>query len=465
MVTGRPACGETTCQSPGLVGIRFPGRVPPQSRACQEAIGVDRFLTGAARIGSFSNSNRRWWFRFVLPALAMLIVIGAVSTPVAAQSTIDRLPYRKHPVDYFGPEENNVSRLFERVRTGEVTLESDPRHGYLPAVLRALDVPAESQLLVFAKNAANARLISPQNPRALYFSDDISIGWTPGAAAIEISVIDLKKGPVFYALRFREDGSARLTRDDNCLTCHVSENTLQVPGFALRSFLTDAAGKPVSGYSSIDHTTPYPKRWGGWYVTGDASGFGHMGNLATADALSKFEKGQLRVPFVDLAGTTPVAKHLRATSDVLPMLVHDHQMRFYTLLTRLRYEAAFEKPLATLDPFLRCLLFADEPPLPAAIVGDLHYRKWFESAGKSPGENALREFELRTRLFRHRCSWLVDSAAFRSISEPLHQKIRGRLREILEAEVPPQGFEWLTGDDRTQLLELLSPRFRDVGEP
>ncbi|MCY2966077.1 MAG: hypothetical protein NT069_21005 [Planctomycetota bacterium] len=99
--------------------------------------------------------------------LALIIAIGTVPVPVTAQSTIERLPYRKHPVDYFGPEENNVSRLFERVRTGEVSLENDSRHGYLPAVLRALEVPAESQLLVFAKNAANARLISPKNPRAL----------------------------------------------------------------------------------------------------------------------------------------------------------------------------------------------------------------------------------------------------------------------------------------------------------
>ncbi|MCY2966076.1 MAG: hypothetical protein NT069_21000 [Planctomycetota bacterium] len=219
----------------------------------------------------------------------------------------------------------------------------------------------------------------------------------------------------------------------------------------------------MSGYSSIDHTTPYPKRWGGWYVTGDASGFEHLGNLATADAVSQFEKAQKRVPTVELAGTAPVSKHLLATSDVLPMLVHDHQMRFYTLLTRLRYEAAFEKPLATLDPFLRCLMFSDEPTLPAAIEGDLHYRKWFESAGRNPAENSLREFELRTRLFRHRCSWLVDSAAFRSISEPLHQKIRDRLREILQAEAPPKGFEWLTRDDRRQLTDLLSPRFSDFG--
>ena len=66
----------------------------------------------------------------------------------------DALPYGQKPIDYFGETTDNaVTRLQDRIKRGDVRLTIDETQGYLPALLRALDISASSQMLVFSKTS------------------------------------------------------------------------------------------------------------------------------------------------------------------------------------------------------------------------------------------------------------------------------------------------------------------------
>src|SRR5579871_1236978 len=93
-----------------------------------------------------------------------------------------------------------VAQLQAKLDSGAASLEFDADHGYLKSLLQALNIPVDSQGLVFSKTSLQASLISPQTPRALYFNDDVYVGWVPGTKALEIASVDPKNGPVFYLL-------------------------------------------------------------------------------------------------------------------------------------------------------------------------------------------------------------------------------------------------------------------------
>src|SRR6185437_12589492 len=105
------------------------------------------------------------------------------------------------PFNYSKAEpQNALSELRKKVADGAVKLAWDAEYGYLPALLEALQVPVSSQMLVFSKTSMQRDRISPQNPRALYFNDDVYVGWIPGAPLMEVSIADPKLGGVFYSL-------------------------------------------------------------------------------------------------------------------------------------------------------------------------------------------------------------------------------------------------------------------------
>jgi len=72
--------------------------------------------------------------------------------------------------------EDPVARLQRRIDRGEAKLVWDDAHGYLRSVLKHLEVPAESQMLVFSKTSFQLQRITPQTPRAIYFNDHVYVG-------------------------------------------------------------------------------------------------------------------------------------------------------------------------------------------------------------------------------------------------------------------------------------------------
>ena len=119
------------------------------------------------------------------------------------------------------------------------------RTGYLRSVLQALNVPVESQLMVFSKARVQAAYTSPANPRALFFNDSVVVGFLRRAPVLELAAHDPRQGTSFYTLAQNPQGRAVFTRSDVCLSCHVSYNSLDVPGMLVRSQFTAADGRSM----------------------------------------------------------------------------------------------------------------------------------------------------------------------------------------------------------------------------
>ena len=218
-------------------------------------------------------------------ARAVVFLCGVAATTFAgAVALAERFSAsHRHPAIEYAtrPRTDRVAELNARLRTGEATLAFDRSRGFLTAVLDALDVPVESQTLVFSKTSLQSDFIGPDNPRAIYFNDDVAVAWIRGAPAIELAALDPQQGVMFYALSQRRRARG-FQRPRSCLECHVSDATLGVPGLAVGSAVIDPEGVPYVSIP-IDQRTPISSRWGGWYVTGETGLGPHVGNTVATD--------------------------------------------------------------------------------------------------------------------------------------------------------------------------------------
>ena len=132
------------------------------------------------------------------------------------------------------PPRDRVSVLNEKLRNSAASLQFTTDSGYLLAVLDALKVPVESQVLVFSSTSAHAPIISQQNPRAIFFSDDVAVGWVRGSSVLEVAAHDPQHGVNFYTLDQLPSETPQFSRNDSCLSCHVSKD-MTTPKFANRT--------------------------------------------------------------------------------------------------------------------------------------------------------------------------------------------------------------------------------------
>src|SRR4026207_1057047 len=178
--------------------------------------------------------------------------IFAWFTSLVAVTAGQRLPaalLRNHPAISYerAPVTNAISRLSARLRAGEVTLESKGPSGYPETLLKALNVPVESQVLVFSKTSFQAPRINPKNPRAIFFNDTVSVGWVRGGPVLEVIAQDPKQGTIFYTLEQAQTGVPQFERNDTCSSCHTSDATQNVPGPFVGSVFPGVDGITVDG--------------------------------------------------------------------------------------------------------------------------------------------------------------------------------------------------------------------------
>jgi hypothetical protein len=110
-----------------------------------------------------------------------------------------------------------ATRLARRVAAGEATLSFDEKHGFLTSVLRAFDISVSSQVLVFSKTSLQHEDITPRTPRAIYFNDDVYVGFVPDGGVVEISAVDPRLGAVFYTLTQAREARLRLVTSVECV--------------------------------------------------------------------------------------------------------------------------------------------------------------------------------------------------------------------------------------------------------
>lgn len=271
--------------------------------------------------------------KLIILTIALLLLVNWGKTAFSFQQDYDHeaIQYEKGAVN------DPVWRLQEQLNSGKAKLTYDEQFGWLRSVLQSLNIQTNSQILNFGKTSFQAPLISPRRPRALYFNDSVSVGFVRGGEVLEIASEDPKQGIIFYTLDQERSARPRFQRRDACLQCHLNTSTLNVPGLLIRSIYPEPSGMPLfhAGGFVTDHRSPLKDRWGGWYVTGTHGAQQHMGNAFARDPqkptdLDTRESQNL----VSLKGRFNVEEYLSASSDIVALMVIEHQSRATNLLTK-----------------------------------------------------------------------------------------------------------------------------------
>ena len=419
-------------------------------------------------------------------ARAAVIVCGLIATTGAGAAALaERFSAsHRHPAIEYGtrPRTDRVAALNERLRTGEATLRFDRRRGFLPAVLDTLDVPVESQTLVFSKTSLQSDFIGPGNPRAIYFTDDVAVAWIRGAPALELAALDPRQGVTFYALSQRRRARG-FQRPRSCLECHVSDATLGLPGLAVGSAVIDPEGVPYISVP-VDQRTPISSRWGGWYVTGETGLGPHVGNTVATDPDEPMlleDEANFNLP--DVEDRFETSGYLTPYSDIAALMVLEHQAHMTNLLVRTGWEfrvathegsvtqGLFRAPAAVggdaaggenamLRAAVRALvdymLFVDESPLADRMVGSAGFEAAFEARGPFDRRGrTLREIDLDLRLFRYPCSYMIHTAAFDALPADAKDAVYRRLWQVLSGADRSPRYDHLTPGDRQAVVEIL----------
>ena len=278
-----------------------------------------------------------WRVNISLGQFAVLAAMALRIQAVAAQSEHER-----EPINYSASSPTDrVSQMASAIKKGTTVLDWDEDHGWLKSILENLDIPTSSQTLVFSKTSMQFRRINPQNPRAIYFSDDIYVGWVNGGDVLELGAVDQKLGAVFYSVSQEKSQRPVIKRDNGeCLACHENRRTQDVPGFLVRSVFPQADGQPAFqlGTLTSDPTTPFHDRFGGWYVTGTHGQMRHRGNAIVKDVSSKNpldkESGS---NLTELPQRVRIENYLEPHSDLVALLILEHQSQMHNLVTNAGY--------------------------------------------------------------------------------------------------------------------------------
>lgn len=360
-----------------------------------------------------------------------------------------------------------VDRLNAKLRDGSARLAFDEKTGYLRSILELLNVPVESQTLVYTQTSLQAQNIRMDNPRAIYFNDEVSVGYVRGAGLIEVTAQDPAMGTVFYSIHqapvaptsaeASAGGRAALGRDSQCLRCHLSWDTLGVPGLTV---LTTFPRKSVDDYANggvVDHYRPIEERWGGWYVTGRKVPARHMGNLPLI--MPAASSASPRKIGVSLEGQFNLDGYLTPYSDIVALMVLEHQAHVSNLITRATWEARLGEPLRiadSADTLADYLLFVDEAALPGPIEGSSGFTEQFVAAGRKDARGrSLRELDAQTRLQKYPLSYMIYSEAFRAMPEAAKRLVMGKIQRVLSGEIAGAKYAHLTPAVRAAIREIL----------
>jgi hypothetical protein len=340
---------------------------------------------------------------------------------------------RRHPSIAYSdsPTTDVVDELKRKVDEGSVSLPFEGRSGYLKSVLAALHVPAESQSVVFSKTSLQSHYISPSNPRAIFFSDDVSVAFIPDAPLLEIAVEDPHQGVVFYAISQRPAERPQIVRSDSCLSCHEGHDTLDVPGMLVRSVATGIGGETLTDLGDFvsDQRSPFEERWGGWFITGKTGTAHHLGNLMLSPEAASVRYSGLPKPVESLDGKFNLEGYPSRFSDVAAVLILNHQMKMINLLTRVGWETrvAIEQmgkspqDKANAERLINAdaadladyMLFTGEAPMPGKFESTSGFALQFAASGPRDSRGrSLRQLDLEKRLMRYPCSYMIYSPAF-----------------------------------------------------
>jgi hypothetical protein len=410
----------------------------------------------------------------IILAVALAFILGAaLAVADHDQSTEETsiLPIDHKAIQYAtGPLNDPVTKLDRDLAAGKTKLEYSPQFGWLPSILRHLDVNIDSQMLVFSKTSFQASKIGPRAPRAIFFNDQTMIGSVQGGDVLEFASLDPAQGFIFYTLDVHQSDQPRFDRRDVCLQCHQGPATLGVPGIMVSSVYPDATGMPAFnlGMPVTDHRTSFQDRWGGWYVTGTHGGMHHRGNAVARDhSKPDVLEWQGTQNLTTLGHRLDDGTYLSPLSDIVALMTLEHQTRMTDLMNRLGWETriaeqdgametAGARINADIDALVTYMLFADEAALYDPVEGVSTFTKTFPQRGPRDRQGrSLRDFDLQKRMFKYPLSYMIYSSVFDRIPDSTRERIYRRLFDILSSADKNPKFARLSEADRRNILEIV----------
>lgn len=400
-------------------------------------------------------------------AAALLSLGGPASSPAVTPVG----PFGDEPHNYWTePKDDPFTKFTHRVEKGEVKLDaSGGEREFVARLLEQLGIPLSSQLWVFSATSLQSGRISVRNPRALYFNEDMYIGYVPGGQ-VEVASLDSELGTIFYIFDMPGGNTpVRFQRSERCMNCHAGDAQYRVPGLAVESVISGPNAGSLDAFrrGESGHGIPLEKRWGGWHVTGAPAGLKHQGNVT-----GQSRGGKITLSEVLPGASFDMARYPVSTSDVLPHLIFEHQVGFTNRVTEARYLtraalAAGKGRISNEDAKMldakaaeltRYILFADEAPLPKeGIAGDAKFKEEFLRTRKAtPNGISLKDLDLRTRIFKYRCSYMIYSRAFTTLPKEFKDRVYARLSAALSDTVPSREYAYLPAAEKRAIRGIVS---------
>jgi hypothetical protein len=393
----------------------------------------------------------------------------------AATAHIEDVTYlpNDHPAIQYSnkPQDDPIARLQKRLDSGELKLDFSERWSYFPAVLHYFGINLDSQVMVFSKTSFQATKISPRAPRAIYFNDEVTIGFVENGDVVEVAAFDPKQGYNFYTLDVHKEEKPEFVRRDTCLQCHQGLGTLGVPGILVTSVYPGADGMPAfRGANMItDHRSRMDQRWGGWYVTGTHGSQYHIGNaVGHNSAQPQLLDTQGTQNLTTLERKFDTSKYLAPTSDIVALMTLEHQTRMSNLITRIGWDARIaqaegktdqamhERLDAEIEEMVQYMVFADERLLEEPVAGVSTFTKTFPERGPRDHQGrSLRDFDLEQRLFKYPLSYMIYSAAFDAMPDQVRAPVYRRLYEVLSSKDQSPMYARLAPEAKRAALEIL----------
>jgi hypothetical protein len=414
---------------------------------------------------------------------------GSSFTPVRSQLRYDA----DYPTIAYGEKatQNAIARLQDKLDHGDVTLKFEGHRGYLDSLLAALGIDKSSQVLVYSKTSLQIHVIDATTPRAVYFNDHTYVAWLQHSDMLEIMTIDDQRGAVFYTFQNKQRPKLTLDRETSrCLTCHDTYSMAGggVPRFMVMSVPVNTGGQrigPDIGGETTD-STPIADRWGGWFVTGQVGKQTHKGNiLVRSEAELAKDSPASRMNLSSLQGLLDTKPYVTDKSDIVALLVLEHQSTVHNLVTRASFKSRTffakagisettqrwselspqlqkrMKPLT--EPLVRALLFANAAPYSDQIRSSSGFDKWFETQGKHTRDGrSLRELDLKTRLLKYPLSYLIYSDEFRALPAALRDNVLNRIADVLTGQDRDPAFNHLSPADKSAILAIVSETHPDL---
>jgi hypothetical protein len=199
-----------------------------------------------------------------------------------------------------------------------------------------------------------------------------------------------------------------------------------------------------------------------------------MGNIPVMPA----DKGKARLaspqrPLASVEGLFDTKGYPSTHSDVVALLVLEHQAHMTNHITRTAWEARLAEAQPSEDARQRVreaaselvdyMLFVWEAPFAGAVRGSTGFAKVFASSGPRGSKGrSLRDLDLGRRLLKYPCSYMIYTPAFDAMPKLAKEAVYARMWEVLSGRDTHERYKILAPADRRAIVEILRETKKDL---